>query len=96
MLLHKNVVANMLQARAWLTPFLDPSRREVIITPLPLYHIFSLTANCLIFMSVGGENVLIPNPRELRDVLKEINDVKLLDAAPASAGAALSSRSFDR
>ena len=72
MLLHKNVVANMLQARAWLTPFLDSSRREVIITPLPLYHIFSLTANCLIFMSVGGENVLIPNPRDIPGFVKEL------------------------
>jgi long-chain acyl-CoA synthetase len=71
-LLHKNIVANMLQARAWLTPFLDPSRREVIITPLPLYHIFSLTANCLIFMSVGGENVLIPNPRDIPGLVKEL------------------------
>jgi long-chain acyl-CoA synthetase len=72
MLVHKNIVANMLQARAWLTPFLDPSRREVIITPLPLYHIFSLTANCLIFMSVGGENVLIPNPRDIPGLVKEL------------------------
>jgi len=72
MLIHRNVVANMLQARAWLTPFLDPSRREVIITPLPLYHIFSLTANCLIFMSVGGENVLIPNPRDIPGFVKEL------------------------
>ena len=59
MLLHRNIVANMLQARAWVRPILDDNRREVIITPLPLYHIFSLTANCLVFMSVGGENVLI-------------------------------------
>ena len=72
MLVHRNVVANMLQARAWLAPFLDPSRREVIITPLPLYHIFSLTANCLIFMSVGGENVLIPNPRDIPGFVKEL------------------------
>ena len=72
MLLNKNVVANMLQARAWLAPFLDSSRREVIITPLPLYHIFSLTANCLIFMSIGGENVLIPNPRDIPGFVKEL------------------------
>ena len=72
MLIHRNVVANMLQARAWLTPFLDPTRREVVITPLPLYHIFSLTANCLVFMSVGGENVLIPNPRDIPGFVKEI------------------------
>ena len=65
MLLHRNIVANMLQARAWMQPFLDADRREVIITPLPLYHIFSLTANCLVFMSLGGENMLIPNPRDI-------------------------------
>jgi long-chain acyl-CoA synthetase len=65
MLLHRNIVANMLQARAWIRPVLDPNRREVILTPLPLYHIFSLTANCLVFMSVGAENVLIPNPRDI-------------------------------
>ena len=72
MLLHRNIVANMLQARAWLTPFLDKDRREVIITPLPLYHIFSLTANCLVFMSIGGENILIPNPRDIPGFVKEL------------------------
>ena len=72
MLLHRNVVANMLQARAWLRPMLDDARREVILTPLPLYHIFSLTANCLVFMSIGGENVLIPNPRDLPRFIREM------------------------
>jgi len=76
MLLHRNMVANMLQARAWVKPFLDPNRREVIITPLPLYHIFSLTANCLVFMSVGGENVLIPNPRDIPGFVKEMAKYK--------------------
>ncbi|HEY5309118.1 MAG TPA: AMP-binding protein, partial [Casimicrobiaceae bacterium] len=72
MLLHRNIIANLLQARAWLSPFLDPNRREVIITPLPLYHIFSLTANCLVFMTLGGENVLIPNPRDIAGFVKEM------------------------
>jgi long-chain acyl-CoA synthetase len=72
MLLHRNVVANMLQARAWLAPVLDESRREVILTPLPLYHIFSLTANCLVFMSIGAENVLITNPRDLPRFVREM------------------------
>ncbi|MEO9137099.1 MAG: long-chain-fatty-acid--CoA ligase [Casimicrobiaceae bacterium] len=72
MLLHRNLVANMLQSRAWLRPFLDESRREVILTPLPLYHIFSLTANCLVFMSIGGENVMITNPRDLTRFIKEM------------------------
>jgi len=72
MLLHRNIVANMLQARAWIRPILDDRQREVILTPLPLYHIFSLTANCLVFMSVGGENVLIPNPRDIPRFIKEM------------------------
>jgi len=72
MLLHRNIVANLLQARAWVKPFLDPNQPEVIITPLPLYHIFSLTANCLTFMTLGAENILIPNPRDIRGFVKEM------------------------
>ena len=73
MLLHRNIVANLLQARAWLLPFMDAERREIVITPLPLYHIFSLTANCLTFMTLGGENVLIPNPRDIPGFVKEMS-----------------------
>ncbi len=72
MLLHRNIIANLLQARAWLQPFLSGGR-EVIITPLPLYHIFSLTANCLVFMTLGGENVLIPNPRDIPGFVKAMS-----------------------
>jgi long-chain acyl-CoA synthetase len=72
MLLHRNIVANLLQARAWVKPFLDPNQPEVIITPLPLYHIFSLTANCLTFMTLGAQNVLIPNPRDIPGFVKEM------------------------
>jgi long-chain acyl-CoA synthetase len=72
MLLHRNIIANVLQARAWILPFLDPGVGEVILTPLPLYHIFSLTANCLIFMTLGAENVLIPNPRDIPGFVKEM------------------------
>ena len=76
MLLHRNIVANMLQARAWIAPALDHDKREIIVTPLPLYHIFSLTANCLVFMSIGGENILIPNPRDIPGFVKEIGKYK--------------------
>jgi long-chain acyl-CoA synthetase len=69
MLLHRNIIANLLQAKAWVQPFLGDSR-VIIITPLPLYHIFSLTANCLVFMTLGGENVLIPNPRDIPGFVK--------------------------
>ncbi|MET0683246.1 MAG: long-chain-fatty-acid--CoA ligase [Casimicrobiaceae bacterium] len=74
-LLHRNIIANLLQARAWLRPFLGDSR-DVIITPLPLYHIFSLTANCLTFMTLGGENILIPNPRDIPGFIAEMGKYK--------------------
>ena len=73
MLTHGNMVANMLQARAWVRPFLSAAgQREVIMTPLPLYHVFSLTANCLVFMSLGGENVLITNPRDIPRFVRDM------------------------
>jgi long-chain acyl-CoA synthetase len=73
MLLHRNIVANLLQARAWVRPFLNPDGREIVLTPLPLYHIFSLTANCLTFMTLGAENILIPNPRDIPGFVKEMS-----------------------
>jgi long-chain acyl-CoA synthetase len=72
MLLHRNIVANLLQAGAWVKPFIG-ERRHVVITPLPLYHIFSLTANCLTFMTLGAENVLITNPRDVPGLVKEMS-----------------------
>lgn len=72
---HKNIVANMLQARAWIKHFIVDGK-EIIITPLPLYHIFSLTANCFIFSSVGALNVLITNPRDIPGFVKEISKWK--------------------
>jgi len=71
MLQHRNIVANLLQAGAWVRPFLG-EQAHVVITPLPLYHIFSLTANCLTFMTLGGENVLITNPRDIPGFVKEL------------------------
>jgi long-chain acyl-CoA synthetase len=76
MLLHRNIIANLLQSRAWVRPFLDLDSREIVITPLPLYHIFSLTANCLTFMTLGGQNVLIPNPRDIPGFVKEMAKFK--------------------
>jgi long-chain acyl-CoA synthetase len=71
-LLHRNIVANLLQSHAWINPFLG-NEQQVVITPLPLYHIFSLTANCLVFMTLGAENVLIPNPRDIPGFVKEMS-----------------------
>jgi long-chain acyl-CoA synthetase len=71
MLQHRNIIANLLQAGSWVRPFLG-EQSHVVITPLPLYHIFSLTANCLTFMTLGGENVLIANPRDIPGFVKEL------------------------
>jgi long-chain acyl-CoA synthetase len=71
MLLHRNIIAALLQYEAWLAPVMG-SERAIIITALPLYHIFSLTVNCLVMMVVGGENVLITNPRDIPGFVKEL------------------------
>lgn len=75
MLTHGNLVANLQQASAWLKPFLEWGA-EVIITALPLYHVFSLTANCLTFMKLGGHNVLITNPRDMPGFVKELSSIR--------------------
>ncbi len=72
MLTHKNLVANMLQSKAWLTSNDIGDGGEIIITALPLYHIFALTANCLVFMALGGSNILITNPRDMHAFVKEL------------------------
>jgi long-chain acyl-CoA synthetase len=74
MLTHKNLVANMLQSKAWLTSSDIGDSGEVIITALPLYHIFALTANCMVFMALGGCNVLITNPRDMDGFVKELSE----------------------
>jgi long-chain acyl-CoA synthetase len=75
MLTHKNMVANMLQASAWIGTTLREGE-EVIITAIPLYHIFALTANCLVFMKTGGMNYLITNPRDMKGFVKELGTVR--------------------
>ncbi len=71
MLLHRNILANIEQSAAWLLPGLK-GEAAIIITALPLYHIFSLTVNCLLMMKIGGLNVLITNPRDIPGFVKEL------------------------
>jgi long-chain acyl-CoA synthetase len=71
MLTHRNLVANMQQSSAWLGTNIREGE-ELIITALPLYHIFALTANCLVFMKFGGKNVLITNPRDMPGFVAEL------------------------
>lgn len=70
-LTHRNLIANIEQADAWFKQLLT-DKKEIIITALPLYHIFSLTANCLYFTKIGGLNVLITNPRDIPAMIKEL------------------------
>ncbi|MDV6317182.1 long-chain-fatty-acid--CoA ligase FadD [Idiomarina sp. HP20-50] len=72
MLSHRNMVANLEQVSACITPIMNDGE-ETIITALPLYHIFALTANCLTFIKHGGKNVLITNPRDMPNFVKELN-----------------------
>jgi long-chain acyl-CoA synthetase len=74
-LTNKNMVANMQQASAWIHNIMEEGK-ETIITALPLYHIFSLTANCLTFMKYGALNYLITNPRDMKNFVKELKSVK--------------------
>ena len=71
MLLHRNILANIEQAASWLVQGIG-NERAMIITALPLYHIFSLTVNCLNMMKIGGMNVLITNPRDIPAFVKEL------------------------
>jgi long-chain acyl-CoA synthetase len=72
MLTHRNMVANVLQTAAWLFPVMQSGGPRVIVTALPLYHIFALTANCLAFLPFGARNVLITNPRDMPAFVAEL------------------------
>ena len=69
---HKNMVANVLQTYAWMGPFLNEGD-ETIIMALPLYHIFSLCVNCLLFTKAAGHNIYITNPRDMKDFCKTLS-----------------------
>ena len=72
MLTHGNVVANVLQCQAWMNPAFA-NKPETLITALPLYHIFALTTNCLLFLFLGWRNVLVVNPRDLPTLVSVMN-----------------------
>lgn len=78
MLTHSNIVSNVYQIlelfNGWDPPLF--SRKEVILTPLPLYHIFSLSCNCMTYMALGGNNILITNPKDLKSFIKLMQKTK--------------------
>lgn len=71
MLLHRNVLANVVQIREWMKPKLVEGN-EVAVAALPLYHIFALTLNCLGLLRYGAENILITNPRDIPAFIKDL------------------------
>jgi len=73
-LTHGNIVSNVCQSTAWLRPVLHED--ECIVTSLPLYHIFALLANALVFFHIGARNLLILNPRDIPAVIKELKRVR--------------------
>ncbi len=74
MLTHRNMIANLQQVSAWMgSNFVEGE--ELMVTPLPLYHIFALTVNLLTMLKWGGHNLLIANPRDLPNLLKELKEV---------------------
>ena len=79
-LLHRNVIANVLQSEAWNGPAmasLPTGVQPVYVCALPLYHIFAFTVNMMLGMRTGGKNILIPNPRDFPAVLKELSKHKV-------------------
>lgn len=74
-LTHKNLVANILQTTSWIIP-LYKKNPQIIVTALPLYHIFSLTANFFTFFKIGAKNILITDPRDTKNFIKQIKHAK--------------------
>ena len=77
MLTNRNLIANLLQIRAFLDPYVDKSKETIVLAPLPLYHIFAFTCNCLAMMDLGALSVLVVNPRDLSTVVKEFDRYKI-------------------
>jgi long-chain acyl-CoA synthetase len=96
-LTHRNLVANVLQAAAWAKPFFD-RRDGSVVSPLPLYHIFSLTVNLFAFIELGGHNLLITNPRDLPAFIRELKSTRVaaLTGVNTLFNALLNTKGFDQ
>lgn len=69
---HNNMVAHTLQTTHWFSPWLKEGQQDIMMTPLPLYHIFALAVNGLLMMNIGAKIVLITNPRDMKTFIKEL------------------------
>lgn len=95
MLTNKNLVANMLQIRSFMLPFLEEGK-EVAMSPLPMYHIFAFSVNCLALMSYGTKTVLIVNPRDLSTIVKAMkaNKITLMTGVNTLFNALINDKDF--
>ena len=75
MLSHKNVISNVIQVSSWMDILLE-DKKEIVITALPLYHIFALVCNALVMFKFGARNILITNPRDMDGFIKELSKYK--------------------
>lgn len=76
MLTNRNLIANMIQIRSWMMPYIKEGE-EAVICPLPMYHIFAFSVNCLAMLSFGAHNILVTNARDLGSVVKEFSKNKI-------------------
>lgn len=94
MLTNRNLLANMLQIKAWLGPYAEEN--EVVISPLPMYHIFAFTVNCMAMLSFGALNVLVTNPRDLKSLVGEFkkNDITIMTGVNTLFNALANNKDF--
>ena len=97
MLTNRNLIANMLQIKAWLGNEIEEGK-EVVLTPLPLYHIFAFTVNCMVMVSYGAKNVLVTNPRDLPKFIGEFkkNKITILTAVNTLFNALTNNEEFQK
>lgn len=97
MLTNRNLVANMLQIRSIMMPFLK-EKEEVALSPLPMYHIFAFTVNCLALMGIGSHTILVVNPRDLPSVMGEFksHNITLMTGVNTLFNALLAHKNFSK
>lgn len=95
MLTNRNLVANMLQIRNWMGVDLE-EEKETVLSPLPMYHIFAFTVNCLSMMGIGAKTVLVTNARDLKSVIKEFKNhpISVMTGINTLFNALLNQKSF--
>lgn len=77
MLTNKNLVSNAMQVKSFILPYLEDAEKNIILSPLPFYHIFAFTINCLVCLDIGALSVMVVNPKELKTVMKEFERYKI-------------------